>query len=238
VTPAGSAAVGNAEILAGIVVNQVLEPGRPCVYNLGLAHVLDMRTAVAVTGGPENALFADIGAAMGRFYGLPSCSWVSTESMCVDSQAAIEKTFGWQTHLASGVSLIWGVGQLESEMTFSPAQAVIDHEILGCCRRYARGAEVDEDTLAVDVTREVGIGGSFLDHDHTLEHFRRALWEPAILWRNRRERWEAEGSPLLADRAETLADGLIARDRPPCLAPDRERWLLEIESAFLKRLAD
>jgi len=37
VTLAGAAAVGNAEILSGIVINQVLEPGRPCLYNLGLA---------------------------------------------------------------------------------------------------------------------------------------------------------------------------------------------------------
>ena len=58
VTLAGAFAVGNAEILAGIVVNQILEPGRPVVYNLGLGHVLDMRRATAVTGGPENALYA------------------------------------------------------------------------------------------------------------------------------------------------------------------------------------
>jgi trimethylamine--corrinoid protein Co-methyltransferase len=138
-TLAGAAAVGNAEILSGLVVNQLLEPGRPCVYNLGLAHVFDMRTTIAVTGAPENHLLASVSAAMGRFYQLPSCSWVSTESMCVDGQAALEKAIGFLTHLQSGVGLVWGVGQLESEMTLSPAQAVIDNEILGYVRRYLRG---------------------------------------------------------------------------------------------------
>ena len=52
---AGAAAVGNAEILAGIVVNQILEPGRPCIYNLGLAHVMDMRTALAEGGATREA---------------------------------------------------------------------------------------------------------------------------------------------------------------------------------------
>ena len=80
VTIAGAAAVGGAEILAGIVVNQLLEPGRPCVYNLGLAHTMDMRTAIAVTGGPENALFAQISGMMGGHYGIPSGSWASTEA--------------------------------------------------------------------------------------------------------------------------------------------------------------
>ena len=150
VTLAGSAAVGNAEILAGLVINQILEPGRPCIYNLGLAHIFDMRTAIAVTGAPENHLFAGISAAMGRFYNLPSCSWVSTESMCVDSQAAIEKSIGFFTHLQNGVNVIWGAGQLESELTISPAQAVIDNEIIGYVKRLLKGVEVtDEDRKSV-----------------------------------------------------------------------------------------
>ncbi|HUU42202.1 MAG TPA: trimethylamine methyltransferase family protein, partial [Planctomycetota bacterium] len=203
VTLAGSAAVGNAEILAGIVVNQVLEPGRPCVHNLGLAHTLDMKTAVAVTGGPENHLFAQLGAQLARLYNLPSCSWVSTESMCVDAQAALEKAFGFATHFDAGVSLVWGAGQLESEMTFSPAQAVIDDEMVAYVRRLERGVAVTDDTLALDLVREVGIGGSFLDAEHTLAHFRDALWEPGVLWRERRAKWSGL---TLAERAETRAD--------------------------------
>ena len=236
VTLAGSAALGNAEILAGIVVNQVLEPGRPCIYNLGLAHFLDMKTAIAVTGGPENHLFAQISAAMGRFYDLPSCAWVSTESMCVDAQAALEKSFGFAAQTSAGVSLIWGVGQLESEMTFSPAQAVIDDEIISYVRRHARGVEVSDETLALDVVREVGIGGSFLDAQHTLRHFREELWEPMILFRDRREKWMAKGAAGLAAAAEERADALIAAERPPCLTEEQEKTLLDIETDFLKRM--
>jgi trimethylamine--corrinoid protein Co-methyltransferase len=214
VTLAGAAAVGNAEILAGIVVNQILEPGRPCIYNLGLAHVMDMRTALAVTGGPENALLADLSAVMGRFYRLPSASWVSTESMCVDSQAAMEKMFGFQTHLASGVSCIWGVGQLESEMTISPVQAVIDEEMIAYARRYRRGVSADEESLALDVTRSVGISGSFLDHDHTLRNFRRELHFPDLLLRDRRSAWARQGSRPLEQVAQEKADRLMADPTP------------------------
>ena len=236
VTLAGSAAVGNAEILAGIVINQVLEPGRPCVYNLGLAHVLDMRTAIAVTGAPENALFARMSAALGRFYNLPSGSWVSTESMCVDSQAALEKALAFREHLSAGVSLLWGAGQLESELTFSPAQAVIDDEILSACRRYDRGVSTADEDLALEVTRRVGIAGSFLDDEHTLAHFRDELWEPSISWRNRRATWDEAGSPRLDEAAEARADALISADQPPALSEDQRKELLRIEADFLHRL--
>ena len=229
VTLAGSAALGNAEILAGIVVNQILEPGRPCIYNLGLAHFLDMKTAIAVTGAPENHLFAQVSAAMGRFYGLPSCAWVSTESMCPDPQAAMEKAFGFAAQMSAGVSLIWGVGQLESEMTFSPAQAVIDNEIVSYCRRYARGVGVSDETLALEEVRKVGIAGSFLETEHTLEHFREELWEPTLLFRNRREMWDHR---RLDEVAQTRADELIAADRAPGLTEEQDKALLAIETRF------
>lgn len=228
-TLAGAAAVGNAEILAGLVINQLLEPGRPCVYNLGLGHVFDMRTSIAVTGAPENHLFADVSAAMGRFYDIPSCSWVSTESMGPDSQAALEKSIGYLTHLRSGVSLIWGVGQLESELTISPAQALIDNEILAYVRRYLRGVEVTEETLAVDVTRAVGIRGNYLAEKHTLRHFRSELFQPSLLLRQRRPMWEASGAEPLHEVAEERADELIKRERPNLLADEQRAALRGIE---------
>lgn len=231
VTLAGSAAVGNAEILAGLVINQILEPGRPCIYNLGLAHVFDMRTAIAVTGAPENHLLADISAAMGRFYRVPSCSWVSTEAMCADSQAALEKALGFFTHINSGVSLIWGVGQLESELTVSPAQAVIDDEIIGYIKRYRRGIDVTDETLALNVTRLVGISGDYLSTDHTMEHFRGEFFEPAILFRNKRLEWNARGKNALDRVAEEKADELMREKRGPILAPDQERELEKLANS-------
>ncbi len=233
VTLAGSAAVGNAEILAGIAVNQLLESGRPCIYNLGLAHTFDMRTAIAVTGGPENALFAKISAAMGRFYQIPCASWVSTDSMRVDAQAALEKMFGFQTHLASGVSSIWGVGQLESEMTISPAQAVIDNEMIAYAKRYQRGLATTEEALAVELTREVGIAGSFLETSHTAAHFRDELFMPEILNRKTHDTWKAAGGKDLAQVAEEKASELMKTPVDNGLTENQIKELDALANRFL-----
>jgi trimethylamine--corrinoid protein Co-methyltransferase len=228
VSLAGAFAVGNAEILAGIVVNQLLEPGRPVVYNLGLGHVFDMRRATAVTGGPENALFARASAALGRFYGLPSSSWVSTESLFEDEQAALETMFGIATHVQEGVSLVWGLGQLESEMTLSFAQLVIDDEMVAYVRRHRRGFAVDEAALALDLVREVGIAGSFLETDHTFSHHRRELFSPRLL--NRRPRNACPG-PLHAVAAARVRELLAARPEPT-MAEDELSTLLAVEREF------
>ena len=237
VTLAGAAAVGNAEILCGLVINQLLEPGRPCIYNLGLAHAFDMKTAIAVTGGPENALLAQASAVMGRFYDLPSASWVSTESMCPDSQAALEKMFGFYTHMAGGVTCIWGVGQLESELTISPAQAVIDNEMISYALRFFRGIEVIPETLALNVVREVGIAGSFLEASHTLQHFRSELFQPSLLFRNRRGIWEKRGNKRLDQKAEEVADQLIARPRRTGLSEGQIQQLNHMVSQSLHTLS-
>jgi len=236
VTLAGSAAVGTAEILAGIVITQLLEPGRPVVFNLGLAHTFDMKNSIAVTGGPENHLFAKIAAIMGRFYNIPSASWVSTESMCTDAQASLEKMSGFLTHLQSGVSNIWAVGQLESEMAFSPAQAVIDNEIINYVKRYLKGIVVNEDTLAVELSREVGISGSFLGEYHTIENFQNELFQPSILYRNVRDHWEELGSKTLTDIAIEKANELMDKDVDSGLSDDQIKELDNLANRFLKEI--
>lgn len=238
VTLAGSAAVGTAEIIAGIVINQLLEPGRPCVFNLGLAHTFDMRNSIAVTGGPENHLFARLSAMMGRYYGIPSASWVSTESMCADSQAAMEKMCGFLTHLQCGVSNIWAVGQLESELAFSPSQAVIDNEIISYVKRYLKGVEVNEDTLAIELSREVGISGSFLDQYHTLENFQDEFFMPDILNREVRENWMALGSRTLTQVAEEKATELMEKDVENGLDENQIKELDLLAERFLKHITN
>jgi len=231
VSLAGSTAVGNAEILAGIVVNQILEPGRPIIYNLGLAHIFDMKFATAVTGGPENALFAKASAAMGRFYGMPSSSWVSTESMFDDSQAALEKMFGFDSHMAQGVSLIWGMGQLESEKTISLTQLVIDNEMIEYVKRYQQGFEVNSDTLQFELIKEVGIGGSFLETDHTLQNYRDHLWMPSIL--NRQARETCKGR--LEDVARAEAERILGEDKGIKISQQESAELRRVERHYVDR---
>ncbi len=232
VTLAGAVAVGNAEILASIVVNQLLEPGRPVIYNLGLAHAFDMRHATAVTGGPENALFAEASAAMGRFYNLPSASWVSTEAVYEDEQAALEKAIGFQAHAAAGVSLVWGMGQLESEKTMSLAQLVIDDEIIAYLDRCRRGFQVTDEEIAFDLIREVGIAGSYLETDHTFQHFRAQLFEPRVL--NRRQREDCP-APLHAAAAQRAA-AILSADTEGKITPEQSAELRRIEGHYRERI--
>jgi len=236
VTLAGTAAVGTAEILAGIVINQILEPRRPCLFNLGFAHAFDMKYGFAVTGGPENVLLAVAGAELARYYGLPSVSWMCSDSLDSDAQNALEKMYAAFAHAQARVSTVWGVGQVESEKTLSPVQAVVDDEIIRMVRRYEEGIGVTPETLAVDVSRQVGICGSFLAEEHTLDHFREELHETDLLPRVARES-AAVGDSLIG-RAEQRVREILAEDPRPRLDGAQERELERIESRFRRLLCD
>lgn len=51
---------------------------------------------------------------------------------------------------------------------------VIDNEICGMALRLDRGIETSEETLAVELIRELGPGGDYLSTDHTLAGSRRS----------------------------------------------------------------
>jgi len=127
ITLAGALVTANAEALSGVVVSQVLEPGRPCVFNLGFMHPFDMKYCVALTGSPENALMHAAGAEIAAFHGLPSASWMSTEAKMADSQAAHEKTLTGLIDALHGANIIWGVGNLEGTLSMCLEEAVIDN---------------------------------------------------------------------------------------------------------------
>jgi len=235
VTLAGSLALADAEIISGIIINQVLEPGRPCIYNAGFAHVMDMKTTAVLTGAPENALLQAAGAEMAIYHGLPSASWALSDSCMLDSQAAYEKMITYLAHIAAGVNMIWGAGNLETSKTICPESAVIDDEIIGCCERFARGIAVDEEQIAYDVIKETAHNGSFLETEHTFAHFREQIRHSALPNRRPRALWEKGGAHSAEERAAVVVDGILNAKREPYLTGTQMEKLMKIEKDFKER---
>jgi len=236
VTLAGALTQANAEALSGIVILQVLEPGRPCVFNLGFAHMLDMRSALATSGRVQDALIAAAGAELARYHGLPSASWVSSDNFLCDEQSALEKATTGMLHALGGVNIIWGIGQLETEFTLCPEQAVIDNELAGIFLRAQRGIEVTPETIAEEVIRACAESGDFLTHEHTLSHFRAEQIEGDLLALRRREAWEASGRPTLGERAAEKVKEILSRPQEPTVTPGQSAQLREIEERWVRRL--
>ena len=236
VTLAGTLALANAEALSGVVIAQLLEPGRPVVYNLGFSHTLDMRSAITRTGGPENALLGAAGARLAAYHGLPSASWASTESMTEDAQAASEFALVASAHAAAGVNIIWGVGQLETQRAISLTQGVIDDEIAAAILHIQRGVQVDADTLAENVITSMAHSADYLAHEHTLCHFRDELFMPRLAFTQRWEAWRQQGGLSLRDRARQRVADVLTQPAECRLSLDVQRELLSVQQRWMQRL--
>jgi trimethylamine--corrinoid protein Co-methyltransferase len=238
VTLAGCLVLANADVLSGIVIAQLLERGRPVIYNAGFAHVLDMSTAVALTGAPENALLQSAGADLARFHNLPSASWMSTEAMVVDAQAAAETMITGLAHASNGVNIVWGAGNLESTLCMSAEKLVIDDEIIGSIRRYVRGIEVSEETLALDLIRELGHRPDYLWNEHTLAHFQEEIRHSRLPVRCKREAWENQGSRAWDERAAERVREILGQPAVLQVTPEQERELTRIVDRHLAAIRD
>ncbi len=96
--------------------------------------------------------------------------------------------------MLAGANVIYGAGMIELGQTFSLEQLVMDNEIIGLCRRAVRGIQVNEETVAIDLIKEVGIGGDFLAKRHTLQKMKDEQSYPTIMSRDMRGNWSKKGS--------------------------------------------
>ena len=218
VTLAGAVALGNAELLSGLVIHQLKRPGAPFVYGVQV-HPMDMKTTISVYGGPEYEMGRLMSAEMGRYYGLPTWGNAGmTNSCAVDEQAAMDVVESVMLALLSGTNLTHDVGYMEAGLTTSPELIVLAAEVISLMRHIGAGAALDAESLALDVIHQVGPGGDFLTQDHTLKHFR-ALWQPKLASRQRMAGWLADGGRRLGDRLRDRTVALMDTHQPVTL-PD------------------
>jgi len=215
---AAAMALGNAEVLSGIVIGQLKRAGTPMVYSTGLHHI-DMRTTISVYGAPEFELARAAVTDMARYYGLPNWGYAGYSDSCVmDEQAASDATSSVLVALLTGQHLAHDVGYLEAGLTTSPEMIVFTAEMIARMRYFQQGFNVDADSLALELMHQQGPGGQYLSTDHTLKHFR-DMWNPVLFSRQRLPTWKARGEKRLSDRLREKTLAIIESHQPAPL-PD------------------
>ncbi len=174
VTLAGSLVQQTAEILSGVVLAQLINPGTPVVFGSS-SSVVDLRTGDLAIGSPESTKMFCVIAQMGRYYGLPSRGGGSvTDSISPDAQSGFESMMVAMNCVFSGINfMLHSAGMLENYMTMSYEKFVIDDEIIGMIKEYTRPIVVNDEYLAVDTILKHGSGGHYMADDHTFRHMKK-----------------------------------------------------------------
>jgi trimethylamine--corrinoid protein Co-methyltransferase len=212
VTLPGELVITHAEILTLVTIAQLIRPGAPVVYGMS-SSVPDMRSGANLAGAVEIGL---LGAAVARLAGrcgLPCVMSSGTDAYRPGAQATMERLLTLLPPALAGVDLV-NLSTLETKMTFSLEQLVIDEEILGIIKRYLEGITVNDETLALELIHEIGPGGAFVDSDHTFRYFRDELLTPTLIHHEPRESWEAVGAPDMRSRTRAEIRRILAEHHP------------------------
>jgi trimethylamine--corrinoid protein Co-methyltransferase len=157
---------------------------------------------IASYASPEFLLFQTGLTQVQHHLGLPTFGTAGcSDSKVFDQQAALEGAMSMMVSAMSGANLIHDVGYIEYGSTSCFEQVVTMDEVAGEVRFILNGLHLDKETLALEVMDEVGPGGQYVTHPHTLRHCREG-WAPKLLGnRETFEAWSEKGSKTLGDRA-------------------------------------
>jgi trimethylamine--corrinoid protein Co-methyltransferase len=220
-TLAGTLVQMSAEALSGVLLTQILDPGHPILYSC-VPTTTDLRTGAFCFGSIEMGMMNAASAQLSRFYNLPNYTTAGVnESKIPDIQSGYESMATTLLCALAGSNYIHdAAGLIESGMSISYEQYVVDNDILGMCMRAVKGIEVTDETLAVDVINEVGPAGNYLAHDHTVSNMKKEFFYNKVSDRSTRARWEIDGQIDAREKSRKMAKEILENHKP--LAIDKE----------------
>lgn len=137
VQEAGMVAQINAEILSGIALSQMVNPGTPVIYG-SVPVRARMDNLHDMYGAPEFNQYNIDCVQMARNYGIPCYSTAGVGDCSVPGmQTTMEKMFTHIPIALSGAQYIhYAFGLLERTNIFSPVQAVLDNQHIGMIKMF------------------------------------------------------------------------------------------------------
>ncbi|TFG29918.1 hypothetical protein EU528_08940 [Candidatus Thorarchaeota archaeon] len=210
VTISGTLVQQNMEILSGIVIAQLVNPGTPLVYG-GAIGSMDMRYGTPRFSSVEATMTACMSNEIGKHYGIPTHAYLGTsESKTEDAQSGYETGLGLIMGILSRINVISGPGMLSQLNCQSLEKLVIDNEFCGSALRLIQ----ESDNLMIDEVHDlissVGPGGDYLKQKHTRVNYRtKHLFPSEILCRLNIPTWVEEGQKTAVDRAKSVVNKIL-----------------------------
>ena len=218
----GTLVMQNAELLAGIILTQLVNPGNPVVYGTG-GMPGNMRGAKYNCGSPSRILLQTGTIEIGKYYQLPTRTLTyGTEATNIDIQCGIESYEGTFASIVSGADyMLSEIGTLDGLFTTSYEKTIIDEEITARLIHLRNGIDTSDDAASMEVIYEVGSGGEYLTTEDTLDNYGDDFYASITDWnisggtqdfdyvlKRANKEWKCR----LEEAPETMLDAQIEKD--------------------------
>ena len=235
VTVAGALSLQHAEALAGITLNQLVQPGAPVMYG-NFASNVDMKSGAPAFGTPAHVKATLGSGQLARHIGLPWRSAAGCAANTNDAQAAHETEISaWACLMAGATMVVHSAGWLEGGLTHSYEKLITDMEMLQIFAELCGPTVVDEAEMAFEAIREVQPGGHFFGAAHTMERFHTAFYESESWDLSNFGQWSDAGGKTADERATDIWQARLADHVDPAFDPQR---LAHLDAFIAKRTAE
>ncbi|MDZ4131986.1 MAG: trimethylamine methyltransferase family protein, partial [Dethiobacteria bacterium] len=221
----------NAEVLAGLVMTQLVSEGAPFIYG-AMPSIFDMKTTIGSYGAPEFHMQVAAASELAAhyrlpFYGTAGCS----DAKFIDEQAIAEVTMELMSTILSRANLVHDVGVMDHCNSVSPEMVVFVDEMISGLRVYERGIDLGDLPEALEVIAKVGPGSHFLSEEHTLQNFK-SIWYPGLLSREMKNKDTSAVREKIRDKIRHIEES----HQVPSLPENLMQELSEFEKSLLRRL--
>ncbi len=236
---AGTLVQVTAEALACLLMINLVVPKYPVIMG-PWPFVSDLRTGAFTGGGGEEAVVSAAAGQIMNWYGLTSSVGAGmSDAKLPDNQAGYEKAIAIVLAANAGCNNVSeSAGMVGSLMGLSWESLVIDNDMLGAVLRTVRGIEVNDETLSVDIIRDVVSGeGHFLRQDQTLSLMRTEYEYPSLADRRPPNDWVDDGSPDIRKQAGERVKEIMSTHYPEYIDPAVDQKIRETFKIELPREA-
>ncbi|MCD6564340.1 MAG: trimethylamine methyltransferase family protein [Bacteroidales bacterium] len=228
----GTIALLNAELLAGLVLSQLIKEGTPIVLG-SLPAGFDMATMSNIY--TQQSFLMNLACAeMMEYYRIPHCGTSGSGNGWGPDLPASNTL--WMNHLTSclgKVGMAPFVGSNFDSLVFSPTSAVYADKIIKMSKNFASGFLMDEKSAVLDEIDSAGPGGDFLTSESTLKNYRKEIENNPVWPGKTLEKWMNEGNPKAIDLLEKHTLNLIDN----LVTPPNYQELISKGEGFIKKAA-
>ena len=172
-TIAGTIVVGDAEIVAAMTLIQMAYPGAPIFHSL-MPGIMHPHTGAYLATAWEVTLLYPVGVELAHHWGVPTLAGIfGTDALIPGWQSAGDAASSLLLCALCGAETGSGLGLLESCTLLYPEEIILDSDIYHRVRIEAAGLDTSPDLLALDIIKQVGPGGQYLNLRHTRDHLRK-----------------------------------------------------------------
>jgi len=216
----------------GLVLSQLLRKSSFCMVGSTIVFMDPMSGNI---GAMNECTLAEMGKQqIGRYLGLPlhySNAGV-TLSKAFDQRAALDIAHTMTAGIFSQAACCVYPGGIDGLQAYSLHALLLCNDLVGTARRMWRGIRVDDETLALDVTNNLGPHGDYLGEMHTAVHCRKEISPIKYFASKTFEAWEQGGRKDLKDLIDQDLRKILATHQPEPLPASVQDRLKDIVKKY------